>query len=316
MSDSFQDELWPHFVPLWTDLRAIAPKLLLAGGYGLFLKQQWLVAQQRFLGTEDGRPIVTEAGAKIIADEGVRTLVPIHRWQNQTPRGTKDFDFIAGLDLIASADEQRRLHEALGKHGFRVVPANARWQFEKRDSEERAVILDFHAPSPAGKRADLRVQGRRVKPQRSLGATGIHGRENPEAVSSELHPFSFTYDGVEIVLPNPVTLTLMKLVAMRDRRLTSRDDSKSAEERREEDRQARKHAEDVCRVMAMMTREESETAGNVLDAIRPTPVFAAATATFSAFFQRDEDWGAQAVAEKWRAEDFRLIKNALAAWFR
>ena len=38
MSETIQDELWPHFVPLWTDLRSIAPRLLLAGGYGLFLK--------------------------------------------------------------------------------------------------------------------------------------------------------------------------------------------------------------------------------------------------------------------------------------
>lgn len=30
------------FVPLWADLTAVAPGLLLAGGYGLFLKQSWL----------------------------------------------------------------------------------------------------------------------------------------------------------------------------------------------------------------------------------------------------------------------------------
>ena len=56
MSETIQDELWPHFVPLWTDLRSIAPRLLLAGGYGLFLKQQWLISQWHFLGTEDDDP--------------------------------------------------------------------------------------------------------------------------------------------------------------------------------------------------------------------------------------------------------------------
>lgn len=298
MSDGFQDELWPHFVPLWTDLRAIAPGLLLAGGYGLFLKQQWLVSRLRSLGT---------------ADE-VRTLVPLHRWKDQTPRVTKDFDFIAGLDLIASPEEQHQLHEVLEKHDFKVVPSNARWQFEKKIGAGRSVVLDFHTPSPAGKRDDLRVQSRRVKPQRSLGQTGIHGRENPEAISSELHPFPFTYGGVEIVLPNSVTLALMKLVAMRDRRLVSQDASKSADERQIEEGQARKHAEDVGRVMAMMTREESELVGNILDAVRAAPVFAAATDTFSKFFQDDEGWGAQVVAGKWGAADFRLIQTTLAAW--
>ena len=313
MSDGVQDELWPHFTPLWTDLRTIAPGLLLAGGYGLFLKQRWLVSQLHFLAVEDGDLLVTDEGEEIVVDD-VRTLVPIHRWKEQTPRVTKDFDFIASLDLIASPKEQRRLHAALEKHGFRVVPANARWQFEKQVGEGRTVVLDFHSPSPDGKRDDLRVQSRRVKPHRSLGQTGIHGRENPEAISAELHPFSFTCEGVEIVLPNPVTLAMMKLVAMRDRRLASQNPAKSAGERQSEDGQARKHAEDVCRVLGMLTREESELAGSVLNAVRRKPVFAEAGETFAKFFQDDEGWGAQAVAGMWETEDFQLIRKTLAAW--
>jgi len=46
--------------------------------------------------------------------------------------------------------------------------------------------------------------------------------------------------------------------ALRDRRLASQDASKSAVVRQFEEGQARKHAEDVCRVIAMLTREESE----------------------------------------------------------
>lgn len=315
MSEAVQDELWPHFVPLWTDLRKIAPGLLLAGGYGLFLKQQWLVSQLHFPGTEGGDSIVTEKGEKPVADE-VRTVVAIHRWKDQTPRVTKDFDFLVSLDLIASPEEQRRVHEVLDKHGFKVVPENARWQFAKMIGEERQVVLDFHAPSPEQKRDDLRVQSRRVKPQPSLGQMGVHGRENPEANGSELHPFSFKFEELEIVLPNPVTLALMKLVAMRDRRSASQDASKSAGERQMEESQARKHAEDVCRVIGMMTREESETTGVVLDTVRESPVFAVATTTFSEFYKTGEGWGSQAVAEQWQAEDFRIIQNTLATWFR
>ena len=315
MSDGVQDELWPHFVPLWKDLRAIAPGLLLAGGYGLFLKQQWLISQVKFLGTPDGDAIVSEKGEKLVVDE-VRTLVAIHRWNDQTPRVTKDFDFIAGLDLIASAEEQRQLHAVLEKHDFKVVPENARWQFKKIIGGGRSVVLDFHTASPSGKRDDVRVQSRRVKPQPSLGQTGIHGRENPEAISSGLHPFLFTYGGVEIVLPNSVTLALMKLVALRDRRLVSQDASKSAEARQLEEGQARKHAEDVCRVMAMMTREESETASDVLDAVRGSPVFTAAISTFSEFFKTEQGWGSQAVAGRWKPEDFQMIQNTLATWLK
>ena len=315
MSESVTDEMWPHFAPLWTDLRQIAPGLLLAGGYALFLKQQWLVSQSRFLGAEDGDSVVTERGDKLIVG-WVRTLVPIHQWKDQRPRVTKDFDFIANLDLIASPEEQRQLYAALEKHGFEVVPANARWQFEKKVSAGHSVVLDFHAPSPPEERADLRVESRRVKPKRSLGQNVIHGRENPEVIGFELHPFPFIYEKVEIVLPNPVTLALMKLIAMRDRRLASRDSSLSPEKRQEEDLQARKHAEDVCRVMAMMTREESDTASGVLDAVRKSPVFEAATAAFLEFFKTDEDWGSQAATGRWQVDDFQIIRSTLAAWFR
>jgi len=314
VSDEVQDELWPHFVPLWTDLRKISPGLLLAGGYGLFLKQQWLVSQLSFLGNESGDSIVTEKGEKLVVDE-IRTVVAIHRWREQTPRVTKDFDFLISLDLIASPEEQQRLHEVLDKHGFKVVPENARWQFAKLIGEGRQVVLDFHVPSPEQKRDDLRIQARRVKPQPSLGQTGVHGRENPEATGSELYPFSFKFKESEIVLPNPVTLTVMKLTAMRDRWLASQDASKSAETRELESRQARKHAEDAFRIVAMMTREESETAIKILEVVRGSPVCSAAKATLSQFFKSDDSWGSQVVEEKWQSEDFQIIQNTLAAWF-
>lgn len=314
MSDGVQDELWPHFVPLWTDLRKIAPGLLLAGGYGLFLKQQWLISQMRFLGTESGDSIVTEKGEKIVVDE-VRTVVAIHRWKDQTPRVTKDFDFLISLDLIASPEEQRLVHEVLDKHGFKVVPENARWQFAKVIGEGRQVILDFHAPSPEQERDDLRVQARRVKPQPSLGQTGVHGRENPEATGAELHPFSFKFKELEVVLPNPVTLAVMKLAAMRDRWSASQDASKSAEVRELESRQARKHAEDVFRIVAMMMREESETANAVLKIVRGSSSYLAAATTFSQFFKTNENWGSLVVEERWQPEDFQTIKDAVAAWF-
>ena len=86
MNEQPHDDLWPHFAPLWTDLRAITPGLLLAGGYGLFLKQQWLLSQM-----EARTP--TEQG-------GIATLVDMARWMNPTPRVTKDLDFVVQLDMI------------------------------------------------------------------------------------------------------------------------------------------------------------------------------------------------------------------------
>jgi hypothetical protein len=162
---------------------------------------------------------------------------------------------------------------------------------------------------------DLRVQARRVKPQPSLGQTGVHGRENPEATGAELHPFSFSVKELEVVLPNPVTLAVMKLTAMHDRWLVSQDASNSAEVRELESGQARKHAEDVFRIVAMMTREESETANEVLKTVCGSSSYLAATTTLSQFFKTDGSWGSLAVEEKWQLEDFQIIKSALASWF-
>ncbi|MCF7765956.1 MAG: hypothetical protein K9N62_19990 [Verrucomicrobia bacterium] len=226
MNDTIQDDLWPHFETLWPDLQDVSPGILLAGGYGLFLKQQWLLSQHRSYrsGFSDS---ISEPGTKIFGVEP-RTVIEIDRWADHTPRSTKDFDFIAGLDLIASPTEQRRLDELLKKHDFKVVPENARWQFAKAIDKDRSVVLDFHTPPPIQARSDVRVQSRRVKPQPSLGQSGIHGRENAETDGSELHPFSFKFRNLEIVLPNPVTLVLMKTVAMRDRWQASQNTTKNA----------------------------------------------------------------------------------------
>lgn len=314
MNEDIQDDLWRHFAPLWADLRQVAPRVLLAGGYGLFLKQQWLISKMRFLGEPDGGLIVTPEGGKLVVGN-VRTLVEIHQWIEQTPRVTKDFDFIVSLDLIASAEEQRRLDEILERHDFVVVQENARWQFEKAIGKEQKVILDFHSPVPANKQDHLRVDLRRVKPKPSLGETGVHGHANPEAEGFELCPFSFKFNGLEILLPNPVTLAVMKLTAMRDKWRVSQNDLESAKVRDEESRQARKHAEDVFRIAAMMTRQENDTASEVLKAIHASTSYSTAASIFSQFFKTSENWGWQVVEAKWQPEDFQIIRKMLAEWF-
>lgn len=315
MSEMAQDPLWPHFLPLWSDLRAIAPKLLLAGGYGLFLKQCWLEQQLKASAAHHGHAIAGHREAELPAPE-VQTLVPLSRWRNQTPRVTKDFDLIAGLDVIASAEDQGQLDAVLKKHEFKVVPQNARWQFEKKVEAGQTILLDFHAPAASGKRDDLRFESRRVKPNPSLLQKGIHGRENEEAIGSALYPFSFTYRETQIVLPHPLTLLCMKLVATRDRRLVSQDPAKSIDERQSGEDQARKHANDVCRVMGMMTREESDLTGKVLEAVRPAPAFAVAGKAFAHFFQNSDGWGTKAVMSSWEPEDLYLMQNTIASWFR
>lgn len=39
------DIMWQSFVPLWKGLRAVSDRIIVTGGYALFLKQQWLVSR-------------------------------------------------------------------------------------------------------------------------------------------------------------------------------------------------------------------------------------------------------------------------------
>jgi hypothetical protein len=249
MSEDLQDGLWPHFVPLWTDLRAITPKLLLAGGYALFLKQRWLISRARSISTSSGATLVDDKGAALTAVT-VPTVIDMTRWSDVNPRVTKDFDFIVSLELIASEGDQKTLSGVLAKHGFEVVARNARWQFEKKVTSDQSVLLDFHAPSPTEPRDDLRVDERRVKPRRSLGPTGIHGHKNPEANATELHPFTFAYQAVELWVPHPLAFAIMKLMAMSDRWRAASAAAASPEERLTEGRLARKHAEVRKRIVS------------------------------------------------------------------
>lgn len=295
MSDPIGGGLWTTFAPLWSQLRAISADLKLAGGYGLFLKQQWLASP---LG-EDARP-----------------LVPLNRWRDGVPRVTKDIDLIVEVGLIASPQSQQHFDTILREQGFEVVPANARWQFERKLEGGTNILVDFHAPRPDQAGNAVKAESRRVKPRPSLGDLGIHGRENPMAVCSDLAPFTFSLGGMEIVLPNPITLALMKLAAVRDQYAIAQDPGKPELERRTASRQAQKHAMDLFRMTAMITREEYDRVPAVLDVAEGSEAFADCQAVFADLFGAADSWGVRAVAPKWEREDVESTRRLLSGWFR
>lgn len=294
VSEKVQDELWPHFVPLWNDMNdSVGKSLLVAGGYGLFLKQNWL------LGNQD-----------------VPIIVPVGEWRDNTPRATKDLDLVIGLDLIAEEKFQKEMLRALEKHDFKVSELHPRWQFFKNVTETRKVIVELHAPLPAKGSPGLQADRIRVKRKPSLGSDGIHGRTNPEAIGCDLQPFKFELEGMEIPVPNPVTWSIMKLTAAHERWAISQDPNQKEELRTFSRVQAIKHAQDVCRVVAMVTRGESDTTNSVLDAIRTAPEFLNAAQIFANSFSDDEQWVAQVLADNWSAANFMLIRTTLGTWFK
>jgi hypothetical protein len=288
------DPLWVHFEPLWRGLAGVKSGLLVAGGYGLFLKQYHLRSH-----------------------EDLATIVGFRDWLDIAPRVTKDLDLILSLDVISSRDAQARVIEALTEQGFGI--RRERWQFVKRAGENREVLLDLHArlPTEVGDPVQhLATDKLRVKHKPSLGKLGVHGRQSPEAAGSHIHPFRFELNGLSIGVPNPITWSMMKLVAMRDRWRRAQDAQRDEEYRRFEGEQAIKHAQDLCRAVAMTTAEERDRAGEIVAAVRSSPSFKDAAQICDGFMAAQGGWGSRAVSARWRRADLDLIRGVLHSWYR
>lgn len=289
------DPLWPHFSPLWRDLgAAFSSDILVAGGYGLFLKQRWLAE-----GSQS------------------RTVVPIQNWLDATPRVTKDVDLVLGLDLIRNATHHETVINALAKNGFDVSerPPEQRWKFIKRLEGSRMIIVEMHAQRPDPGDAGIKATDKRVKHKPSLGEQGVHGRTNPEAVGSEIVPFQFPMDGIDLIVPNPVTWSVMKLTATSDRWASSQNPQLDEEPREFSRAQAAKHAQDVYRIVAMMTMEERDRASDVIASIVGTDAFRIAAQSWQNHFVEDPIPVVQQLGSNWQADDAATIRDVLSGWF-
>ena len=291
---TIDDPMWNEFRPLWKELLLAGDQVHLAGGYGLFLKQRWLLANR---------------------DQA--TVIPLEYWLDATPRVTNDLDIVVGLALLASAEAQRSMAQALEQNDFKVVEEHPRWQFEKQLEPDRHVLVDLHAELPEPDDPNLALDKKmRVKHKPSLGDEGVHGRQNPQAAGCSLYPFLFQVQDITISVPNPVTWSVMKLISTRDRRQKSEDSEKNEEYRSFHHYEAIKHARDVARIIAMTTRDERDRADEVIAKIREHAYFAEAVATCDQLFIREDGWGAQVARQHWRADDINLIRDVLAGWFR
>lgn len=290
------DPLWTHFRPLWLDFEKAGGGVLVAGGYGLFLKQQFL------LGARD-QPIV----------------ITLERWPDAAPRATGDMDLIVSLDLIADETANKRLFTALEEQGFVVSEKlhGKRWQYFKEIRKDQYIIVELHAPLPKGDDEFENLQSNRfaVKHKPSLGEQGVHGRANHEAIGSELHPFRFEMEAIQILVPNPVTWTVMKLTAAEDTWKRSREEHRDPKDRAYFREQAIKHGHDACRVVGMTTLQERDASAQVIDAIRETPPFARASEIYREFFMGEDCWANEVLRDRWLPADLEVIQAILASWY-
>ena len=261
---------------------------------GLFLKQRWLSSSA-----------------------SLPTVVPIPNWLDTTPRATKDVDLVLGLDLIKDASHQKSVVSALKQNGFEASDRESeqRWKFLKRLSGDQLIVVEMHAQRRDPNLDGITATGKRVKHKPSLGEQGVHGRTNPEAVGSELHPFQFSLDDVNLFVPNPVTWSVMKLTATRDRWVSSQDLARDEEFREFNRLQAAKHAQDVYRVIAMMTREERDRANEVVESLHGTDAFHAAKQCWRNDFSNNLIPVVQELGAKCQPSDAAIIRGVLSGWF-
>ena len=167
------NQMWQEFAPLWRDLSAMSAPLLICGGYGLFLKQQWLLSPQQ---------------------RSIPTVIGLERWRDAAPRVTKDVDLILSIDVIASAAHSKEFVAILNVHNYVVIEKRECWQFGKDLPGQKKIIVDVHCCPPSQKIDTVHADRFRVKHKPSLQHTGVHGRTNPQATGSHLHPFAFDTD--------------------------------------------------------------------------------------------------------------------------
>jgi hypothetical protein len=207
-------------------------KLIVGGGYGIFLKRQH--AQE----------------------SGTRTVLTA--WPEA--RSTNDIDLFLRPELLICPDPLMPLGPALDRLGYKVIPGAEKFQFARPgptgglNGSLKIDLLTGPRSRFVGTRA--KVDSRRVSPKPSVG---VHAHHVDEALTLEEGLLPIRLAGqttagpdhaAEVYLPHPLTFAMMKLFAFRD--------WASGEKGRDDDakKYGRYHALDLYTVIA--TASESE----------------------------------------------------------
>lgn len=186
------DPLFPHLLDIVSD--PASEGLILAGGFGIRLKQAYL------------------------RETGERTLISVI----PDARATQDLDFFLSLALFVQQERGAAVRALLDRLGY--AEYTPKYQFGKPfDAEQPAlkVKVDLLARLPTEKE-DVRVKSPRVGAGSGID---LHGRETPEGFAVEDHPLRLMVhgtrsDGVEVegklLVPHPYAWINLKIKAAHD----------------------------------------------------------------------------------------------------
>jgi hypothetical protein len=220
----------PLIITLIDLVRAIGRpdfKLILGGGFGLYLKQLHLQRQP-----------------------DLRTLLPGDLWPY--PRATEDLDVFLPTEVVVSLKEMQTLRAALDRLDFKPVEEAKFLHFVKPWGTGGRVKIDMLTGpiSDDAMKAKVQISRPRVRPR---GKLELHAYLTEEALDIESSLLSLPVEGigsdgradrVVVYIPQPFTFLLMKLHAFGDRMEDADADL------------GRHHALDIYRVVAMLTEAD------------------------------------------------------------
>jgi hypothetical protein len=220
---------------LIADLSNAGIELILGGGYGLYLKQVQLQAENR-----------------------PRTAIPGNLWP--VPRATEDLDLFLRTEIVASMTAMTQVRAALDRLGYSPVEAAKFMQFEKPFGSGVVKIDLLTGPVAESARSRVKIGAGRVRPIPLPGSTvpklelHAHSTEEALAIEEDLQPIAVQGHGSDgsqyecvVHIPQAFTYLIMKLFAFRDQVATPEKDN------------ARHHAMDLYRIVAMLTEPETLT---------------------------------------------------------
>lgn len=208
------------------ELRDADLRLIIGGGYGLYLKREQ------------------------VRQQGLRTL--FREWPEA--RSTNDIDLFLRPELLINSLQLKPLSDTLRRLGYKVVRGAEKYQFAKPGPTgglEGSIKIDLlTGPQSRFRETSAQVDTRRVRPRPSVD---LHAHPVDEALTLEEDLLPITLEGrladganVEalVYLPHPLTFAMMKLFAFRDR---INDENKQY---------GSYHALDIYGIIATMSEEE------------------------------------------------------------
>jgi hypothetical protein len=224
--------LTAHLFDLLTALDGQDIPLILVGGFGLFLRRQY----------------VLESGERRLLE-----YLP-------NARATEDFDVVMRLQVLANLGKMTILRQTLNRMGYQFVKGAEKYQFFKPDSSSttaRNVKIDLLARKPGEGDPELHHDSRRVQP--IAKNSPLHARTTSEAIAVEDGLLLLTLEDTHsdgsaatgtVFLPHTYALYLMKLFALSDEHNSKKGPGR--------ENYAQKHASDLFTLTALLTASEND----------------------------------------------------------